>query len=447
MKNKKFKFLNACLGIGSVVLSSCFIASNALKQVTESNSQKIVTENSNVILDLDKTDELSKQYAASSNPIPVSYLNISADGTLLGFAGNPTEAPSWLKDYDTLLIPSEVTSMASDAFVYYQQSPYAHIGLIAGTDVNIAIKFEKNAKCGELHWDVFWNCTGITKFDGRNASELFLNENYSAFCGCTNLTCVDLSECTKMTKIGAAAFNGCTGLKEIYLPSSLNSLCLPAPFENCTLDKIHYGWTKEQLNDSNFNITSGSLLPAVSSDATIYLQDGVTLDDIKNKISDLPSSYNATTLVVEPDPIRPKSVVISWSDKSTKITGKVNTSGEATGELSASFLPSDAITKDVTWSVDTDQTNAISLTDSNKITWSSIGVAGNYEFSIKAICDVDGEDITDVKDFTLVINDTNSAAGSIALGLSIGIGVPFVAFLITSGVFFIKSRKEKETIV
>lgn len=446
MKNKKFKFLNACLGIGSVVLSSCFIASNALKQVTESNSQKIVTENSNVILDLDKTDELSKQYAASSNPIPVSYLNISSDNTLLGFVGNPTEPPAWLKDYDTLLIPANVTSIGKDAFVHYQPTPYAHIGLIGGTDVNITIKFEKNAKCGELDWDVFWNCTGITRFDARNASQLIFDDNYSAFCGCTNLSYVDLSECTKITKIYSNAFANCTGLKEIYLPSSLNELRF-TPFDSCNVDKIHFGWTKDQLNDSSFNISGASLLPAVSSDATIYLQDGVTLDDIKNKISDLPASYNVTTLVVESDPIRPKSVVISWSDKSTKITGKVNTSGEASGELSASFLPSDAITKDITWSVDTDQTNAISLSDTNKISWSSIPAAGSYEFSIKATCDVDGEDITDVKDFTLVINDTNSAAGSIALGLSIGIGVPFVAFLVTSGVFFIKSRKEKESIV
>lgn len=45
-----------------------------------------------------------------------------------------------------------------------------------------------------------------------------------AFKNCKDLQAVDFSSCTRLTKIGAEAFFGCTGLKSLSLPASLRTL-------------------------------------------------------------------------------------------------------------------------------------------------------------------------------------------------------------------------------
>ena len=45
-----------------------------------------------------------------------------------------------------------------------------------------------------------------------------------AFNGRTDLQAVDFSSCTRLTKIGAEAFFGCTGLQSLRLPASLKTL-------------------------------------------------------------------------------------------------------------------------------------------------------------------------------------------------------------------------------
>ena len=45
-----------------------------------------------------------------------------------------------------------------------------------------------------------------------------------AFKNRTDLQAVDFSSCTRLTKIGAEAFFGCTGLQSLRLPASLKTL-------------------------------------------------------------------------------------------------------------------------------------------------------------------------------------------------------------------------------
>lgn len=447
MKNKKIKFLNACLGIGTIILSSCFAASYVVENSNKTPNQTIVNENSNSICDLEESDQLSKEYTASSNPIPVSYLNIS-DGTLLGFVGNPTEPPTWLtSDYTSLIIPASVTCIAENAFSYNTPGTSTWTGLINANGLEIDVSFEKHSKCYSISAYSFEKCNSIVSFNGNNASKLefqygkvYPDRNPCAFWDCKGLTTVDLSKCINITKL-EDAFGSCSNIAEFHFPPNITSL-------NCnsdsTLSKIHVGWTKEKIDDPNFNISSSTSFAKISSNATIYLRGGVTKEKFLEKFSILPDSWKADTLTWVQDTITPDSVNIEWTGKSTTINSKVNVSGESEGILSATLAPYDA-TGNVTWSVDDGGLNAISIVD-NKICWSQIPTESSYDFTVKATYDGDA-DINPTKDFTLQIGRKSSTAASLGLGLAIGIGIPLTACLVCGSVFYVKTRKEKQQIV
>ncbi|MEL3906274.1 MAG: leucine-rich repeat protein [Treponema sp.] len=85
----------------------------------------------------------------------------------------------------------------------------------------------------------FAGCTGLTGTIVFPASlkTLGFPENWDTykgcFEGCTKLTGLDLSACASLTKIGKAAFSGCTGLTQLALPDNLATIGNSA-FKGCT---------------------------------------------------------------------------------------------------------------------------------------------------------------------------------------------------------------------
>ncbi len=105
------------------------------------------------------------------------------------------------------------------------------------------------SNCTDLCWIknyAFSECTNLTSIDLSNCTDLRWIENY-AFSECTNLTSVDLSKCTSLKKIEMAAFWSCTNaviklpnqeLKNIQLGRQVFDKCKEVHCHSTLEDKI-----------------------------------------------------------------------------------------------------------------------------------------------------------------------------------------------------------------
>ncbi|WP_029410006.1 leucine-rich repeat domain-containing protein [Treponema pedis] len=76
----------------------------------------------------------------------------------------------------------------------------------------------------------FDGCTGLTEV---KLPASLTTIDWNAFKDCTGLKSIDLSGCTSLTTIDWKAFKDCTGLTEVKLPASLTEIVEEA-FEGCT---------------------------------------------------------------------------------------------------------------------------------------------------------------------------------------------------------------------
>ncbi len=98
----------------------------------------------------------------------------------------------------------------------------------------------------------FSNCSNLTKIDLSQCSELTMIGSY-AFADCTELVEIDLSNCSKLTEIRNNAFSGCKSLKLVVLPEGLTTIEHDA-FDlgtGAAIQEINIPSTVKQI-DSNF---------------------------------------------------------------------------------------------------------------------------------------------------------------------------------------------------
>ena len=126
----------------------------------------------------------------------------------------------------TNLQPSETDSQGVK---YLGNSENPYLVLWDGTDITTST-YTVNEKCKIIYNTAFEGCSGLTSITLPSS---LTSIGYSAFGGCSGLTEVDLSNCTSLTSIGSSAFSGCSGLTSITFPSSLKSIESEA-FEDCS---------------------------------------------------------------------------------------------------------------------------------------------------------------------------------------------------------------------
>ncbi len=94
------------------------------------------------------------------------------------------------------------------------------------TNGSVMTPYVSNVFGANIVSNVYENGVGIITFDGPITSV----GNY-AFQGCTNLTSVTIP--SGVTSIGSSAFYGCIGLTSVTIPNTLTSIS-PSIFRNCT---------------------------------------------------------------------------------------------------------------------------------------------------------------------------------------------------------------------
>ena len=99
----------------------------------------------------------------------------------------------------------------------------------------------------KIGWNAFSGCSNLTGTIVFPASLKtiesytgFFYDSVGAFQSCTKLQGADFSACTSLTSIGYSAFSGCTNLTEVKLPTSLTEIRWSA-FKNCPIETLHIG--------------------------------------------------------------------------------------------------------------------------------------------------------------------------------------------------------------
>src|SRR5574344_1616740 len=197
----------------------------------------------------------------------------------------------------SVTIPSSVTSIGFRAFYYCTGLTSIDLSAATGLKTIGFITFShgspatfittprtsatpvKYADLTSIEDYAFQNCKGLTTFDISGATNL-TTIGEGAFNGCSSLTSVTIP--SSVTSIGASAFNGCSSLTSVTIPVSVTSIGERA-FKDCS------GLTLIDLSDANglqtiggyafynsnatFTTTTGSSATAVKYDALTSIGD------------------------------------------------------------------------------------------------------------------------------------------------------------------------------
>ncbi|KAI5491146.1 antigen BSP-related family, partial [Trichomonas vaginalis G3] len=114
----------------------------------------------------------------------------------------------------------------------------------------------------------------------------------NSFCGCTNLTTINLSSCKKLTKISSYAFNGCSNVNQILLPEGLLEIGSSAFYSISQMTSIIIPASVEKIHNKVFNccdklqnvtFEEGSNLTSLEN--KVFTQTAITLFQIPEKVS------------------------------------------------------------------------------------------------------------------------------------------------------------------
>ena len=167
-----------------------------------------------------------------------------------------------------------------DGMVYINNVAYKYKGTMpANTSITI--------KEGTTHIaGAFDNCTGLTSISIPSS---VTSIGISAFYGCTGLTSITIP--SSVTSIGSYAFDGCTGLTSITIPSSVTSIGSYA-FDDCTgLTSITIPSSVTSIGNGAFwgctGLTSISIPSSVTSidDFAFYGCTGLTSITIPSSVT------------------------------------------------------------------------------------------------------------------------------------------------------------------
>ncbi|MGI5070246.1 leucine-rich repeat protein [Treponema pectinovorum] len=182
-----------------------------------------------------------------------------------------------------LHFPENLTTIAAEAF--YDCTGLKTLDFSKSTKLKI-IENETFRGCSDIETlnlptnlevigsSAFNDCAGIS---GKVQFPATLKEiGASAFFKCKNITELDFSACTQLTKIANAAFNRCTGLTQVKLPASLTKIgniftgCTKLSNisidsqnpELCSVDNIIYNKAKTELIFGAPSVPQANTIPS-----------------------------------------------------------------------------------------------------------------------------------------------------------------------------------------
>lgn len=240
---------------------------------------------------------------AEANIIPETKLKLSNDKkTLYGFADGVTVDEIRKANYDTLQIPTDVTTIADYAFAYAFDN--------MSTNVNKLILNQKLEYIG----------AGAFLYDLAFSGQLDLSNTkvshigHDAFNYCSGLT-GELKFPTTIKTIGANAFNSCYNFSSLKLQPSIEKIGDYA-FADCrrivTIDLVNSEGSEQEIPSwmsdrsfcfTNVGISAGAEGEEVDKYVSIY--DASTpeqewLDELKNK-TNIPEDYKMNILTAMPE--------------------------------------------------------------------------------------------------------------------------------------------------
>ena len=159
--------------------------------------------------------------------------------------GNPNDpydpgAFAYCENLTTVTLPSSVTTIGDGAFrgctklgTVLLPAGLESIGLEAFTSSGLTeIDLGNCTKLTTIGNAAFNNCTGLKKINLSDCTSLTRIGDL-AFQNCTSLEEINLNGCTKLTTISVGVFQKCTGLGTVLLPESLTTIANHA-FQGCT---------------------------------------------------------------------------------------------------------------------------------------------------------------------------------------------------------------------
>lgn len=166
----------------------------------------------------------------SIKPIPSEFLCINDKKQLIGFNENFDPSDKEILECNTLSIPSEVKSVAEDAFNSngWTEEKDKKYHLIP--ENILIVFFEKSSECNLISNRSFENSSYIKFLDLTNCDKL-TKINELSFANCKNLYNVDFNQ--SLDTIKTSAFYGCSNLHKMIFPNKLETIEQNC-FYNCT---------------------------------------------------------------------------------------------------------------------------------------------------------------------------------------------------------------------
>lgn len=192
--------------------------------------------------------------------------NISYDGNLLNITSIAASAFENCSSLTSFTFPSALTTLGVSAFKFS--------GLKGDTlDLSVCTKLT------EIPIMCFFNLANNTGFTTVKLPTSIKVIAEKAFYNNTSLASINLKELTSLTTIGVGAFNNCSSLTDVYIPSGVTSIGYTA-FANTGLQTANFanrqGWAVRQVdlttNQEGSTVTGLDLIKIVV-DASEFGQD------------------------------------------------------------------------------------------------------------------------------------------------------------------------------
>ncbi|MCQ2292801.1 MAG: leucine-rich repeat protein [Bacteroidaceae bacterium] len=290
----------------------------------------------------------------------------------------------------SIAIPSSVESMGDQAFSNCT-------GLSSVTIPNSVTRIG-NA--------VFEGCTGLasvtvesgnTHYDSRDKCNAIIETaSNTLITGCMNTTIPN-----SVTSIGNYAFYGCSGLTSITIPNSVTSIGEQAFYKCAGLTSVtNYATIPQSINRFTFSVTYGATLHVLKGCASKYGDTGSSWEE---------NYWRGFSIVEDAPPIKATAITLDKTVYSCEV-------GSVIQAYVSSYIPADATTRQVTWSV---ADPSIAFVDAK--TGQILGLQDGVTTIIATVADGSGVTATailkvgegDVTIYTITATPANASMGTV----------------------------------